>query len=220
MTTKKKLDSRKGDPPSKRNARGEPLDKRGEVARISMQTYNALTKAYFETQNVTEAARLAGTSRATARYYIDGPGRPKDGMLNIRERWLAVQAAAQEEEELTLLAFQRGEMKFARRALSAVRGEFELAIADVSRRLASYKADPKTAPSRELNLMKAIEAYERISRHIEHLLGASDQTITHRAADPLDDLDDAEAIAYATRGILPASMRQSALGTGKGGAKS
>ena len=193
--------------PVKRNAKGEVVREDGKVSAISVTTYNALMRAYFSTQTITDAARQAGVSKSCARHYIAGPAAPDRGMLPIKQRYLEVQARAQEEEELTLLQFRRKEMAFARKLLTGIHGEIELAIADVHRRLQEYRANPKENPEREMSLVEAVGAYERATRHVEHLLGGPDALIHHGQDGDLDALDEEEAAAFIARGTLPASMR-------------
>lgn len=198
--------------PVKRNPKGEVVRADGKVSAISVSTYNALMRAYFSTQTITDAARQAGVSKSCARHYIAGPAAPERGMLPIKQRYLEVQARAQEEEELTLLQFRRKEMAFARKLLSGIHGEIELAIADVHRRLQEHRAKPGDAPDREMSLGEVVHSYERATRHIEHLLGGPDALIHHGKDGDLDTLDEAEAEAYIARGTLPASMRNQGVG--------
>lgn len=176
---------------------------------ISADTYNAMWEAYRTKQSIRHVARETGVEDETARRYVLGPGAPEVGMEPIRDRWLRVQAAAQEEQELTVLTLRRGEMDWARKQLTALHGEMELAIADVRRRVQLYQAsggaDP---PKRELGLGELVGAYERAVRLAEHLLGGPDVTVEGRKGfDPLDALTDEEALRYATTGALPDSVR-------------
>jgi hypothetical protein len=191
----------KGGPPAKL--------RQGAAPQITPATYNAMWEAYCAKQSVRYVAKAVGVQDETARRYILGPGCPEHGMEPLRERWLRVQAAAQEEQELTVLSLRRGEMDWARKQLTALHGEMELAIADVRRRVQLYQAaggaDP---PKRELSLVELVGAYERAVRLAEHLLGGPDVTVEGRKGfDPLDALSEEEAFAYATTGVLPESVR-------------
>lgn len=177
---------------------------------IPAATYNAMWDAYCVKQSVRHVAKAAGVKEETARRYILGPAAPDHGMEPIRDRWLRVQAAAQEEQELTVLTLRRTEMDWARKQLTALHGEMELAVADVRRRVQLYQAaggaDP---PKRELGLGELVGAYERAVRLAEHLLGGPDVSVENRGRgfDPLDALDEDEALVYATTGALPESVR-------------
>lgn len=177
--------------------------------RLTAAQYNAIWAAYQDRQTIRHCARATGITASTVQNYITGPGAPEMGMEPIRERWLRVQAAAQEEQELTVLTLRRAEMDWARKQLTALHGEMELALADVRRRVQLYQAaGGAEAPKRELGLGELVGAYEKAVRLTEHLLGGPDVTVAGaRGYDPLDSLTEEEALAYATTGVLPASVR-------------
>lgn len=186
-----------------------PKRPRATVPGISPATYNTMWEAYCSKQTIRHVAKVAGVEQETARRYILGPAAPAAGMEPLRDRWLRVQAAAQEEQELTVLTLRRGEMDWARKQLTALHGEMELALADVRRRVQAYQsAGGADAPKRELGLAELVGAYERAVRLAEHLLGGPDLTVAGRSGfDPLDSLTEEEALAYATTGVLPESLR-------------
>lgn len=188
---------------------GPPALRQGAAPQIPAATYNAMWEAYTAKQSVRHVAKAVGVKQETARRYVLGPACPEHGMEPIRDRWLRVQAAAQEEQELTVLTLRRSEMDWARKQLTALHGEMELALADVRRRVQLYQAGGGAdAPKRELTLVELVGAYERAVRLTEHLLGGPDVSVENRGGfDPLDALDDDEALAYATTGVLPDSVR-------------
>lgn len=196
-------------PRAKKTAEDRTQGKIAESVRIPAATYNAMWVAYQETPSVRAVARKTGVSKSTAEHYITGRGAPDLGMEPIRERWLRVQAAAQEEQELNVLILRRGEIDWARKQLTTLHGEMEMALADVRRRVQLYQAGGgATAPERELGLLELVNAYDKAVRTAEHLLGGPDMTVEKRQGfDPLDALDEDEAMAYATTGVLPDSVR-------------
>jgi hypothetical protein len=177
--------------------------------RISAATYNAMWDAYAQQPSARAVARKLGLSRQVCDHYITGPGAPDIGMEPIRERWIRVQAAVQEEQELTVLSLRRTEMDWARKQLTALHGEMELALADVRKRVQEYQASGGTAaPRRELKLAELVVAYNNAVRTVEHLLGGPDAVVESRKGyDPLDSLSEEEAMVYVTTGVLPDSIR-------------
>ncbi len=197
-------------PPSRATGAPRKAPKRPykNVPKITPAQYNALWEGYIEKPVVAHAARRAGLNRETAERYITGAANPAAGMEPIRERWLRVQAAAQEEQELDVLTLRRSELGYARKQLLAIHAEMELALADARRRVQEYNASGGTAtPQRELDLQELVNAYDRAVRTAEHLLGGPDVSVGRAGFDPLDALTEEEALAYATTGILPAGVR-------------
>ena len=184
--------------------------KRVQAPSITATTYNKLWASYTRQQNISAAAREAGISDKTAAHYITGKGHPESGMEPIRQRWLRVQARAQEEEELDLLTFKRQERKNAMRQLRAVHAEMQLAMGDVFKRLKEYQAGGgQKDPERELDMKELVTTYDKAVRLVEHLLGGPDLTVGGMLMnDPLATLTDAEALEYATTGRLPATVAQ------------
>jgi hypothetical protein len=195
--------------PGSETGEGAKIARKAPGKRISPAQYNALWLAYQKQPSARRAARESGLQLKTALHYITGPGCPEIGMEPIRERWLRVQAAAQEEQELTVLTLRRTEMDWARKQLTAIHGEMELALADVRKRVQDYQAGGgQTAPKRELDLAELVAAYDKAVRTAEHLLGGPDAVVENRQGfDPLDSLNEEEALAYATTGVLPDSVR-------------
>jgi hypothetical protein len=183
------------------------------VPHITADLYNKMWAAYGVKQSARHVAKTTGCALQTALFYVKGVAAPADGFEPIRERWLRVQAAVQEEQELNIITLRRGEIDWARKQLAALHGEMELAVADVRQRVERYHAKGGTeAPQRELDLAEVVNAYEKAVRTAEHLLGGPDAVIEGRGGsfDPLDALDDEEALAYVTKGVLPESVRQHA----------
>lgn len=214
MTRRKRIDgpteaTPRGKKPAARPTESSRAGPARAAPRLTAAQYNALWAAYQERQTLRHCARATGLALSTCQNYITGPGAPEMGMEPLRDRWLRVQAAAQEEQELTVLTLRRAEMDWARKQLTALHGEMELALADVRRRVQLYQAaGGQEAPKRELGLGELVGAYERAVRLAEHLLGGPDVTVAGaRGFDPLDSLTEDEALAYATAGVLPESVR-------------
>ncbi len=187
-----------------------PKKEREQPPRIKATAYNALWQAYCKTQNITAAAKEARVSCTTAAKFITGSGHPEAGMEPIRDRWLRVQARAQEEQELDLLSFRRKEKQNALQQLTILHGEMQLAMADVKRRLDAYKdAKGKNAPERDMMTRDIVTAYDKTVRLVEHLLGGPDMVVGGVLVnDPLNALTPEEAMEYATTGKLPATVGQ------------
>lgn len=185
----------------------------GSPKLITAAQYNAMWDAYCEVQTAAHVRRKVGVSQEAATSYVFGPGRPQDGMEPLRDRWLRVQAAAQEEQELTILDLRREEMGWARKQLTAIHGEMELALADVRRRVENFRKQGKGGvPERELKLESIVNSFDKAVRTAEHLLGGPDVSVGQTGFDPLDTLTEEEALVYVRTGALPASVRN-AVGT-------
>jgi hypothetical protein len=198
-------------PRSKAKSKAKAKPKRRQRGpSITAVTYNKLWASYVRSQNISLAAKEAGCSPTTATHFITGRAHPESGMMPIRERWLRVQARAQEEEELDLLTFKRQERKNAMNQLRALHGEMQLAMAEVKRKLTEFhKSGGKKIPKREMQLKDLVTSYDKAVRLVEHLLGGPDLTVGGMlVSDPLTTLTEAEALEYATTGRLPGVVAQ------------
>lgn len=110
---------RDGQPMVKRGRRGPPPPKGkggkpGEPTIITMAQYEAMFDAWNERQNVSHVARVTKLSRTTCTKYLTGRADPKNGMPQIRRRWLAIQTKVQEKVADTLVTARAKNLTYVR----------------------------------------------------------------------------------------------------------
>jgi hypothetical protein len=176
--------------------------------RISADTYNKLQDAYFEVQTYAHAAKAAGVTKKTAKFYIEGPGRPEVGMTPIKQVWLDVQVEAQERKQMTLLRFQEEQAKELEEIVNTALGELRLVRAEVVRRLKRYKESGGKDIETGASFQSAIKSYERAVKLMERMLGAPDMTLkTTEGEDRYRNWSDQEIIDYMETGKVPEHAR-------------
>jgi len=181
--------------------------RRKKSPNIKAETYNALQTAYFERQSIEGAAKTVGVTKNTARYYIDGPGKPEVGMVPIKQLWLDVQMEAQEKRQMTLLRFHEEQTKELEEVLNTVSAELKLIRASVLRRVKRFKDSGGVDIETGASLGQALKSYERVSRLMERFLGAPDATLEHRGEDRYRHWTDEEIVEFAETGKLPDHAR-------------
>jgi hypothetical protein len=176
---------------------------------ISTETYNKLWEAYRERQNVSYCARQAGVNHKTAERYIHGPGAPELMMHPIAARWARVQAAATEEEDMTLAAFRRRALTdLVLPGMKMLESERGLAGQDLMKRLEEYKNTGKVKGKMPLGLF--VKALDKLTRLGERMLGGADVTLNQRVGGLEEEFErwtEEELIEYATTGRKPKDMQ-------------
>ena len=185
----------------------------GRPKSITVEEYNKLWLAYNERQSVKHCSEKAGVGYECAHRYILGEGRPKDGMMQIRQRFLTAMAEAQEREEQTLVEWQMSQLKDAKSVLGLHLAEFGVHQRDVKARVAEHdrviKENPQStkSPILAMSLDRLVSSYERMTRLIEHLMGAADMSVEHREKSRFAGWTREEKVLFATKGIFPEHER-------------
>lgn len=181
--------------------------KKTRAPRISAETYNKLQDGYFERQSVNHAAEFAKVSYKTAKYYIDGPGKPEVGMTPIKQLWLDVQTEAQERKQMTLLRFQEEQAKELEEIVGTTLAELKLVRAEVVRRLKRYKESGGKEIEVGASMQSALKSYERAVKLMERMLGAPDVTVQTQEEDRYRNWSDEEIVRYMETGQVPEHAR-------------
>jgi len=210
-TGKKKKPAKKG---AKRAQGGAKKKRSSGGVRIKPDTYNALQRAYYEDQDITAAAKAAGVTRRTATKYIKGKGDPARGMMPIHDRWLRVQAEAQDRADLTHARMVTKAKRMLDGALDSVTAELYLYGQDVKRRVKAYQENPQeVAPLPAASLKNLIAALDRAARLFDRLEGGPDLRVGFQL-DDLMGLTEEEALDAVTTGVLPAQLGAFKVGGG------
>lgn len=188
-------------------ARAPQKKKRRNPPQLTVAQYNALQNAYFEKQVIDHAAKTAGVRFPTAKFYIEGEGRPDHGMPPIKQVWLDVQVEAQERKQLTLLKFQEAQAKELEEIVNTTLGELKLVRAEVVRRLTRFKTSGGADLETGASMGSALKSYERAVRLMERLLGAPDMTVASRQEDRYRNWTDEEIVQYMETGKVPDHAR-------------
>lgn len=184
-----------------------PKKKIRQPPTLTIEKYNALQTAYFEKQSISDAARKAGVVFRTARYYIEGEGRPDVGMPPIKQSWLDVQTEVQEKKQLTLLRFQEQQAKEIEEIVNTSLGELKLVRAEIVRRLNRFRASGGADLETGASLSSALKSYERAVKLMERMLGAPDMTVASRVEDRYKNWTDGEIMAFMETGKVPDHAR-------------
>lgn len=178
-------------------------------SKVSAATYNTLQKAYFEQQSIERAANIAGVSWKTARYYIEGPAKPRLGMVPIRQAWLDVQAQAQERTQLTLLKFHQDQMKELTEIIDTNLAELRLIRAEVYRRVKKFRESKGEEIDTGSSMAGALRSYERAIKLMERMLGAPDLTLgsSDAAEERYKNWTDDEIVEFMLTGKVPDHAR-------------
>jgi len=174
---------------------------------ISIDKYNALQDAYYKKQNINAAAEAAHVTFKTAKYYIEGPGKPEAGLVAIKQLWLDVQVEAQEQKQMTLLKFHEEQAKELSEIINTALAELKLIRAETTQRLKRFRDSGGSAIETGATLSAALMSYERGVRLMERFLGAPDATLEHRGEDRYKNWTDDEITEYMTTGKVPEHAR-------------
>ncbi len=195
-----------GKPIAGKKSGGEPGDDR-----LTVGAYNIMWTEYCQHQSVSKCAKAVGIRYETARRYILGKGRPEDGLMPIRARYLEAMAEAQEEQEQTLAEWQRDQVKDMKRIVSLHMAEFALIQKHATQRIKRYedalRKEPLALPELEVSMDRLSQSMDRMIRLTEHLMGGSDLKIEHKQENMFATWTDEEKLLYATKGILPEHAR-------------
>jgi len=213
--------------PKKKNPRRKPSSgaknrKPKKRVNITIAQYNKLQDGYFEKQDIRHAARVAGVHHSTARRYILGEAAPELGMLPINERWLHIQAEAQEEVEFSWKEYATESLRHLKVVSQMHFKELELLKDDLVRRRKKYddemsayrekvaEAEETGSPIPEMpmNLKQLVESYDRLARLMSFLAGGPDS----RPDDGRGEFADwtvEELREYWKKGIQPERLRVS-----------
>lgn len=197
-------------PVSKAAKKKKPKGKNDKTTRppkITAEKYNALQEAYFIKQSIEGAGKVAKVTRKTARFYIEGPGKPEVGLVPIKQLWLDVQMEAQEKRQMTLMRFHQEQLKELEEILNTSLGELKLIRAATMRRIQRFKDSGGTDIETASSLGAALKSYERVARLMERFLGAPDATLTHRTEDRYRNWSDEEIVEFMTTGKVPDHAR-------------
>lgn len=176
--------------------------------KITTAQYNALQQSYFAQQSIDRAAKTAGMSWKAASYYIEGPGKPRVGMVPIRQMWLDVQAEAQEKQQLTLLKFHEDQQKELQEIIDTNLAELRLIRAEVYARVKKFRESKGQTVETGASMSSAFRSYERAVKLMERVLGAPDLTLKNaNAEDRYRDWSDEEIIEYMVSGAVPEHAR-------------
>ncbi|MEN6368482.1 MAG: hypothetical protein ABFD77_02150 [Thermotogota bacterium] len=190
------------------DARAPQKKKRRLPPQLTVEKYNALQDAYFEKQVIDHAAKAAGVKFSTAKFYIEGEGRPDHGMPPIKQVWLDVQVEAQEKKQLTLLRFQTEQSKQLEEIVETTLGELKLVRAEVVRRMKRYKDSGGADLEPGATMAGALRNYERAVKLMERMLGAPDMTVaTGGGEERYKNWSDAEIMEFMTTGQIPVHAR-------------
>ena len=194
-------------PPDSAPEKKSPQTKERRAPRISASTFNMLQDAYYEKQSVNHAAKAAKVSFKTAKFYIEGPGRPDLGMVPIKQLWLDVQTEAQERKQLTLIKFQEQVAKDLEEVIETNLAELKLIRAEVLRRVKRYRDSGGKEIETGSSMNSAMKSYERAVRLMERVLGAPDLTMKTEGEDRYRDWTDDEILDFMTTGKVPDHAR-------------
>jgi hypothetical protein len=181
--------------------------KRHLAPRITVEQYNELQKSYFTSQNITAAATAAGVGYKTAKFYIEGEGRPDIGFTPIKQSWLDVQVEAQERRQITLVSFHEKQTKELEEIIGTSIAELKLIRAEVFRRVNRYKDSGGKDIETGATMGRALMTYEKAVKLMERLLGAPDATLEHRGEDRYKNWSDEEIIEFMATGLVPDHAR-------------
>jgi len=214
MTAKAKGSGGSAKPPAKASrgkspGQGKAPKKPGKVRapRINVATFNKLQDAFFKDQNIEKAAKAAGVGWSTAKFYIDGAGRPNEGMAPIRKAFLDVQAEAQERKQLTLIRFHEEQAEELDEIIQVSLAELRLIKAEILVRVKEYQDSDGKKIKTGASLASALGTYERGARLMERFLGGPDQIHEHRGDDPFRDWTEDEVVEFMTTGKMPDHAR-------------
>jgi len=196
----------KGRKPTAKAVPKKPKKKR-QGPRITAETYNKLQDAYFGRQTVNHAATVAKVSNKTAKYYIEGPGKPEVGLVPIKQLWLDAQVEAQERKQLTLVRFQEAQVKELEEIVGTTLGELKLVRAEVVRRLNNFKASAGKEIETGATMSSALKSYERACKLMERMLGRPDMTLKAEGEDKYKNWSDDEIIDFMATGKVPDHAR-------------
>jgi len=197
--------------------RGKPGTPKGEPDRLTTEQYNKMWMEYCKSQSIKKCALAAGVKYETARRYVTGEGRPDDGLVPIKARWIQATAEAQAKEEQSLAAWQREQTKHLKKIINLHVQEYVMIQEHAKARMERYRQAQEEAkqkgdvamplPELEVGIDRLTQSLERAVRLCEHLLGGSDITVEHRAESRFADWTEEEKMLYATKGILPEHER-------------
>lgn len=184
---------------------------------IGAEKYNAMWKAYCEQPSINHVSKVAGVTPDTARKYILGPGAPGHGMPPIRQRYLESMASMQEQQERSLIEFQKETVGDVSNVLSLHIGEFGIIQKAINSRLEEYEEKKRAAkaqgvapppPESMVSIDKLAASYDKMVRLMEHLMGQADLTIEAKEKSRFAGWSTEEKMAYATKGIIPERARE------------
>ncbi len=185
----------------------QPKVKAKRAPRLNVDTYNRMQTAYFEKQSLRYVVKAARVAARTAKFYVEGPGKPDFGFVPIKQVWLDIQIEAQERVQLTLVKFREDQIKEAQEIVGTSVAELKLVRAEVFRRVTKYKESAGKDIETGASLGSALGSYGQAVRLVEHLLGGADVTMEHRGIDKYRDWTDDEIINYLETGRVPDHAR-------------
>jgi len=196
---------RTGMAPGKGGIKSKPGSTRGPG--IKPATYNKLMDAFFVHQSIQKAADTAGVGWKCAKFYIDGPGKPQNGMGPIRQAYLDVQVEAQEKKQLTLLRFHEEQTKELEEILAVTLAELRLIKAEILERAKEFHDSNGKTIKTGATLGSALKTYERGAKLMERFLGGPDQIHEHSVDDTYANWTDEELVEFMTTGKMPDHAR-------------
>jgi len=178
--------------------------------RITIDEYNTLQAVFYENQNINAAAKAAGVTYPTAKRYIEGPGDMRRGMTPIKDRWIRLQAEAQDRTDLTRIKLEEKARRLMGGTVEVLLAELSLIQRDVKERLA--KAQDGQGPEPGVAVKDLQKTLDGIVRLFDRLEGRPDSRVEVAGLDGLYGMTDAEAMEAVVTGVLPAALRDAPIG--------
>lgn len=189
----------------------------GRPPGITGERYNQMYNAYCQKQTVKHVSDTVSCTYETAKFYVNGPGRPDDGMEPIRERYLRAERSRQETQDDVEGQRVAKRLKFVDALLSLAEGEAVLYQDDLKVRVAEYvrkleewenaPAESRGEPPRpvaRMSLAQVAKVANDMGRMEQYLKGGHDQMIG--ISDPsarFERYSEEELLELARKGAIP-----------------
>ena len=206
-----------GKRPSNRKPKRKAKNSGGRPPGITGEKYNQMYMAYRQKQTVKHVSDTVGCSYETAKFYVNGPGRPTDGMEPIRERYLRAERARQETQDDVEGERIKKRLRFIDALLNLAEGETILYQKDLKIRMEQYEKDldewsrkpigsrgEPPRPVSRMSLVAVTKVADKMGRMEQYMKGGHDQMIG--ISDPsarFERYTEEELLELAMKGRIP-----------------